>query len=391
MPIDLKPLKVLYVEDDPFTREEILFSLSSMVETVYEAENGEIGKELFYTHLPDLIITDVQMPRMDGLSMVNAIKQTHPKIPVIVMTAFNDTSYLFKSIELGISHYITKPVNLKILSSKIDEIAEQIALKKKTRWQEKLLSQYKTAIDQTMALSKTDPHGIITYVNEKFCTLSGYKRHEIVGNSYAMFRSIRESDKKLAELWETISSGGQWHDTIENRAKNGDHFILDQTIFPLYDTDNRIIEYISIGDDVTELFHYRDFLEVELLKNRKNLAETLHFLEQYQDALQVGTAVCHMSLNGEIIDANETFCTLLGYTKSSILEMKDSVIRQSEGLTINVILETLRRDNIYKKEFRYRTSEGRLKTFDSIFVPISDTAGEIVEILSMHHNITDLA
>ena len=70
--------------------------------------------------------------------------------------------------------------------------------------------------------------------------------------------------------------------------------------------------------------------------------------------------------------------------------MKDSVIRQSEGLTINVILETLRRDNIYKKEFRYRTSEGRLKTFDSIFVPISDTAGEIVEILSMHHNITDL-
>ena len=117
-----------------------------------------------------------------------------------------------------------------------------------------------------MALSKTDPHGIITYVNEKFCTLSGYKRHEIVGNSYAMFRSIRESDKKLAELWETISSGGQWHDTIENRAKNGDHFILDQTIFPLYDTDNRIIEYISIGDDVTELFHYRDFLEVELLK-----------------------------------------------------------------------------------------------------------------------------
>ena len=81
MPIDLKPLKVLYVEDDPFTREEILFSLSSMVETVYEAENGEIGKELFYTHLPDLIITDVQMPRMDGLSMVNAIKQTHPKIP----------------------------------------------------------------------------------------------------------------------------------------------------------------------------------------------------------------------------------------------------------------------------------------------------------------------
>lgn len=349
MSIDLKPLKVLYVEDDPFTREEILFSLSSMVETVYEAENGEIGKELFYTHLPDLIITDVQMPRMDGLSMVNAIKQTHPKIPVIVMTAFNDTSYLFKSIELGISHYITKPVNLKILSSKIDEIAEQIALKKKALWQEKLLSQYKTAIDQTMALSKTDPNGIITYVNEKFCTLSGYERDEIVGNSYAMFRSLRESDKKLAELWETISSGGQWHDTIENRAKNGDHFILDQTIFPLYDTDNRIIEYISIGDDVTELFHYRDFLEVELLKNRNNLAETLHFLEQYQEALQIGTAVCHMSMEGKIIDANETFCNLLGYTKESIVNLKNCLVCESEHFSLDAIHKQLIEKKSYKK------------------------------------------
>lgn len=390
MPIDLKPLKVLYVEDDPFTQEEILFSLNSMVETVYAAENGEIGKELFYTHLPDLIITDVQMPRMDGLSMIRAIKQTHPKIPVIVMTAFNDTSYLLKSIELGISHYITKPVNLKILSSKIDEIAEQIALKKKARWQEKLLSQYKTAIDQTMAVSKTNTHGIITYVNEKFCALSGYNREEIIGNSHALFRSLRENDEKLHLLWESVQNGNQWHGVIENRAKNGDHFILDQTIFPLYDTDNRIIEYISIGDDVTELFHYRDFLEVELFKNRKNLAETLHFLEQYQDALQVGTAVCHMSVNGEIIDANETFCTLLGYSKSAILGMKDSVIRQSDGCTINAILETLTQDNIFKKEFRYRTREGSHKTFDSIFVPISDTTGAIVEILSMHHNITDL-
>jgi YesN/AraC family two-component response regulator len=85
---DLKSLKVLYVEDDPMTREEILFSLTTFVETIYTAENGEIGKELFYSHLPDLIITDIQMPVMDGLSMISAIKQTHPKIPVIIMTAF---------------------------------------------------------------------------------------------------------------------------------------------------------------------------------------------------------------------------------------------------------------------------------------------------------------
>lgn len=225
---------------------------------------------------------------------------------------------------------------------------------------------------------------------KNFVPSADYERDEIVGNSYAMFRSLRESDKKLAELWETISSGGQWHDTIENRAKNGDHFILDQTIFPLYDTDNRIIEYISIGDDVTELFHYRDFLEVELLKNRNNLAETLHFLEQYQEALQIGTAVCHMSMEGKIIDANETFCNLLGYTKESIVNLKNCLVCENEHFSLDAIHKQLIEKKSYKKEFRYRTEAGCNKTFESIFVPISDTHGSIVEILSMHHNITDL-
>ncbi|MDD2368419.1 MAG: response regulator [Sulfuricurvum sp.] len=390
MLIDLKSLKVLYVEDDPMTREEILFSLTTFVDTIYTAENGEIGKELFYSHLPDLIITDIQMPVMDGLSMISAIKQTHPKIPVIIMTAFNDTSYLFKAIELGITHYVTKPVNLKNLLSKIDEIAEQIILKKKALWQEKLLSQYKNAIDETMAVSKTDALGIITYVNEKFCTLSGYTYDEIIGNSHALFRSLREKNEKFHALWEMISKGEQWHGVIENRAKNGDHFILDQTIFPLYDADNTIIEYIAIGDDVTELFHYRDFLEIELHRNRKSLDETLHFLEQYQEALQVGTAVCHMSLEGKILDANETFCQLLGYTKDSILKIEECAICQCEGFDIRSIHETLKKENVYKHEFQFRTREGSFKTFDSIFVPISDTNGAIVEILSMHHNITDL-
>jgi PAS domain S-box-containing protein len=196
---DLKSLKILYVEDDPMTREEILFSLTTFVGTIYTAENGEIGKELFYTHLPDLIITDIQMPVMDGLSMISAIKQTHPKIPVIIMTAFNDTSYLFKAIELGITQYVTKPVNLKNLLSKVDEIAEQITLKKKAHWQEKLLSQYKNAIDETMAVSKTDLGGIITYVNEKYCLLSGYTQEEIIGHRHSFFRALHEKNHNLDE------------------------------------------------------------------------------------------------------------------------------------------------------------------------------------------------
>lgn len=388
--MDYKKVTVLYVEDDAMTREEVLFSLTSLFDTIYVAQNGEVGLELFYKYLPDFIITDIQMPILDGLSMLTRIKGTHPKIPIIIMTAFNDTAYLLKAIELGISHYVTKPVNLKVLTSKINEIVEQINLKKVSLWQAKLLQQYKIAIDETMAVSKTDRDGIITYVNEKYCVLSGYSEHEIIGQRHSMFHTSEESDTKIADLWNTILQGNYWHNTIKNRTKSGDYFILDQTIFPLYDAENSITEFMSIGDDVTELFHYRDFLEIELHKNRKNLAETLHFLEQYQEALQTSTAVCHMSIDGEIIDANETFCMLLGYEKSSILEMKECLVCEHEDFSIDVIHHHLQDEGSFKKEYRYRTKEGLAKTFASVFLPISNTDGKIVEILSIHHNITDL-
>lgn len=147
---------------------------------------------------------------------------------------------------------------------------------------------------------------------------------------------------------------------------------------------------MSIGDDVSELFRYRDLLEIELDQNRQNLAETLYALEQYQAALQVGTAVCQMSLEGKILKANETFCTLLEHTKKSILEMSECAICQSEGFHIDGVISILEAKNIFKKEFRYRTRSDRVKTFDSTFVPIRNISGNIVEILSMHHNITDL-
>lgn len=383
-------LNILYAEDDPFTREEIVFSLEPMIQNVIVAQNGQQGVELFYQNEIDLIITDIQMPVMDGLAMIEKIKQTHPRIPVIVMTAFNDVTYLFKAIELGISHYVTKPASLKSLISKIEEIAEQIFLKKTAQRQGRLLSQYKKAIDTTMSVRKIDLEGNVTYTNDKFKFLSGYTEEEILGTHHAAFRALNEKEEKFDELWSVITRGEIWHGTVEYRSKNGDHFILDQNVFPLYDDKEAIFEYMSIGDDVSELFRYRDLLEVELHQNRQSLAETLYALEQYQAALQVGTAVCQMSLEGKILKANETFCTLLEHTKKSILEINECAICQSEGFEIQNIIGILDTKNMYQKEYRYRTSRGSVRTFDSTFVPIRNISGEIVEILSMHHNITEL-
>lgn len=107
-----KDLKILYVEDDPMTVEEISFFLKKYVKELIVANNGEEGLELFKKYKPDMIISDIQMPVMNGLEMCEKIFKINPSIPVALTTAYSDSSYLMKAIELGIDKYIIKPINM---------------------------------------------------------------------------------------------------------------------------------------------------------------------------------------------------------------------------------------------------------------------------------------
>ena len=98
----LKNITVLYVEDDKNTREELEFFLNNRVDKLFVGTNGEEGVELFKKYQPDLIISDIQMPVLNGIDMVKKIKEINPNIPVILITAFNDSDYLFKAIQINI-------------------------------------------------------------------------------------------------------------------------------------------------------------------------------------------------------------------------------------------------------------------------------------------------
>ena len=106
----LKSLTVLYVEDDEDALKLISRFLSRNAGTVITAENGAKGLDAYRKHHPAVIITDIQMPIMDGLTMAREIRQLDASIPIIVMTAFDQSDYLMKSLNIGIDKYIIKPV-----------------------------------------------------------------------------------------------------------------------------------------------------------------------------------------------------------------------------------------------------------------------------------------
>lgn len=115
------------------------------------------------------------------------------------------------------------------------------------------LEQYRDAIEKTMIVSKTDPRGIITYVNDRFAEVSGYTEKELIGQSHNLIRHPDTPSVVFKELWETIKAGQLWRGELKNRTKTGEDYYVKSTIYPLLDENGRVVEYIGLREDITEL------------------------------------------------------------------------------------------------------------------------------------------
>jgi len=123
-------ISLLFVEDNETIRFLYNRLLSKRVKDFYIGEDGQKGLELYQQYKPDLIITDISMPIMDGLEMIKLIKEITPEIKVIVMSAYSIKEYFLEAINLGVNGYLIKPVDAKKLYTMIDDLASQIVLKK---------------------------------------------------------------------------------------------------------------------------------------------------------------------------------------------------------------------------------------------------------------------
>ncbi len=128
----LKKFTILYAEDEIELRELIFSLLKPIVKKIFLAKDGQEGLELYqknYNEI-DIIITDVNMPKLSGLEMCEKIRLLNKTIPIIITTAHNDNDFLQKSIELGVSRFVKKPIDVNALVQIIQTVLEPILLKK---------------------------------------------------------------------------------------------------------------------------------------------------------------------------------------------------------------------------------------------------------------------
>jgi DNA-binding response OmpR family regulator len=122
----LKSLTVLYAEDEEGIRRNIADSLSYYVKEVIEVSNGQEAFEAYKEYQPDIILTDIHMPILDGIELVKQIRQEDRYIPVIMITAHTDKKYLLEAVELKMEKYIVKPVDIDELFEVLKKCIEQL-------------------------------------------------------------------------------------------------------------------------------------------------------------------------------------------------------------------------------------------------------------------------
>ncbi len=124
----LKTFTVLYVEDETALREDVYQNIAPFVKTMITASDGVEGLALYKEHRNslDLVITDILMPRMTGIEMVDEIRRIDSEIPIIYTTAFNDSEYMKKTIEQSIVSYIIKPIDIELLLKGMEKASLKI-------------------------------------------------------------------------------------------------------------------------------------------------------------------------------------------------------------------------------------------------------------------------
>lgn len=118
----LKEMSLLYVEDDEDTLQASKIILEDYVKTLFIARDGQEALEIFEKQKIDLILTDILMPKLNGIEMIKVIRQKHPNLPIIITTAHTETQYLLDAIHLKVDRYILKPIVLEDLFGAFEKV-----------------------------------------------------------------------------------------------------------------------------------------------------------------------------------------------------------------------------------------------------------------------------
>ena len=277
-------LTLLYVEDNQDAREMTTMILEDFFDNIIVAEDGQDGYEKFLENDVDLIITDINMPRLNGLELCEKIREHDDEISIIILSAHNEDNFFMDSIKYGVNGYLLKPIDIDQLTSLLHKVIQKYKYKNEAKTNLHLLEEYQEATNQISIVSKTDTKGVITYVNDALCDISEYSREELIGKAHNIVRHPDNPASIFEEIWDTIQNKKQiWKGIVRNRAKSGKSYYVDTVVMPVLDLNQNILEYISMRHDITNIMNPLKQLNDEI----KDADEPLLVYIQLEDFINI--------------------------------------------------------------------------------------------------------
>ena len=161
------------------------------------------------------------------------------------------------------------------------------------------LQQFVDALNESAIVSKTDAKGVIQYVNDKFCEISGFTREELINHNHNVIRHPDMPSETFKNLWKTIQSKKVFKATIKNKTKSGGFYFVDTSIMPILDIKGEISEYLAVRYDVTELVHSRDMAIVAEKAKSEFLSNMSHELRTPLNAIVGFSSILTRSIKDE--------------------------------------------------------------------------------------------
>jgi len=192
------PVHLLYVEDDEDIAQEIIEFLSSRVSQLSFAKDGEEALELYTQEDIDIIVTDIQMPKLNGLELVKEIRKKDKTIPVIITTAYNDAAFLLESINLGIDAYLLKPLDLKIMYESIQKVANPMLMHRRIQELNERLIDINAELEAKVARAVQENTKSLQEENSKIKQIAFYDTLTGLANR-ALIYTLLEKEIRKAE------------------------------------------------------------------------------------------------------------------------------------------------------------------------------------------------
>ena len=368
-----KTLNVLYVEDNKEARESTLVMLQNFFENITVAENGYEGLEKFKQNKKlknenqfSIIISDINMPKMNGIEMIKAIREIDNFIDIIIISAHSEKKYLNEAINLSLIGYLYKPIQLNefitISTLAIESVIKKSQHKKEidTITKQNIDSEYLLNLygDNVIA-SMTDTRGIITFASNAYEDISGYKREELIGKPHNLVRHPDMPKAAFKDLWDTIQIGKAWEGEVINLKKDGGYYWVKATITPQKDENGTILGYASIREDITmkkeiETLHSQvtnmlDNIDEGFLTFKKDLKINQSYSKKCLDILSQDE-ISGKNISEVLFSNNKSVKEIFDYAYSELLNTDDEL---SKDLFISLLpLEHTNNNKIFSIKYK---------------------------------------